>query len=386
MKTIVADRDIPFLREFLANAGKVRYLDARDISPAHLEDADILLVRSVTRVDEALLSRSRVAFVGSATAGIDHIDADYLRRRGIVFRHAPGSNAESVADYILAALYRLAAERGTTLRERTCGVVGFGNVGRRVAGRLAAAGMAVVVNDPPLEEVDRNFAQGFMIASLDEVIADCDVITLHVPLTDTDPYPTRTFIGPKEIRGLKNGAWLVNTARGEVVHSEALLRGVVEGHIDAAVLDVYESEPAVDHRLVQAARIATPHIAGYALDSKLAGAHIIADAVLEHLGVAGRAEAAVVAGTERAGQLNPPPGSLDEVAWIDALITQMYDVDADSTALKGAVRNNEDLASAFAGLRRNYPPRRLFSKYSLKRDRIPESCRHIDRSLLVELD
>ncbi len=385
MKSIVADRDIPLLHEMLAKTGKVRYVDGRAITSELLGNAEILLVRSVTQVDKRLLSGSRVVFVGSATAGIDHVDVEYLRERGIVFGHAPGSNADSVADYVVAALYRVARERASALRGRTCGVVGFGNVGSRVAARLAAAGMEVVVNDPPLQEQDPGFAPDFEVATLDDLIDCSDVVTLHVPLNDAGRHPTRSLLGPEVIRRMRKGAWLVNTARGEVVHTRALLQALAEGVVEPAILDVFEGEPIPDRRLVLNARIATPHIAGYSLDSKLAGARAVADAVLEFVGAHAPVDSAETSPSETPVELVPPPTTLDEVAWVDELITMMYDIDVDSAALKTIVRGGEDVAAGFHGLRRNYPTRRLFARYSLARGQIPEHALHVDRSLRLQV-
>ena len=227
---IVADENIPFVREAFGGVGEVRTMPGREIVCDAVRDAELLLVRSTTRVDAALLDGSGVHFVATATIGTDHVDLTHLRDRGIAFASAPGSNAESVAEYIVAALMELADRRGTRLSGATIGIVGAGNVGGRVARNARALGMSVLLNDPPLAETAR--ARG-AVADLGstspscrplDALLDADYLSFHVPLERRGPHPTFHLADAEFVGRMRRGAGLLNTARGAVVDNAALHR------------------------------------------------------------------------------------------------------------------------------------------------------------------
>ena len=362
----LADENIPFAREALGTvAAEVRRAPGSAVAPADVAGADVLWVRSVTPVSPGLLKGARrLRFVGSATAGTDHVDRAFLREQGIAFAHAPGSNAPSVADYVMTALLAVAARREEALRGKTAAVVGCGAVGSRVARRLEALGLRVLRNDPPRAEREAPAHHDFR--PLAEALAEADVATLHTPLTESGPHPTRRLIGEDQLAALPAGAWLVNTARGGVVDGTALAAALEDGHLGAAVLDVWPAEPAPSPALVRAADVATPHIAGYAFDGKVRGTAMLYRALCDHLGVAPQWDAEdVLAAEDDAFQLDAPDASLGEVAWLDALARQMYDLRADDRRLRHAVAGGdaEERAAAFTRLRRDYPRRRAFSRH-----------------------
>ena len=220
MLHITADANIPFAQQAFGALGTVRTLPGREITNGALAETDVLLVRSVTRVDAALLDGTPVRWVGTATAGTDHVDADALGQRGIAFASAPGSNAASVADWVLAALLAVAADRGEALAGRTLGIVGAGAVGGRLAARAVSLGLAVLACDPPRQSQ----GEGGLVG-LSEVLAQSDVVTLHAPLTgpaDGD-WPTWGMIDSRAVRAMRPDAWLVNAARGGIVTADAAL-------------------------------------------------------------------------------------------------------------------------------------------------------------------
>jgi erythronate-4-phosphate dehydrogenase len=215
---IVADPNIPFVQEAFGLLGEVKLVPGRQITADAVRDADVLLVRSVTRVNAALLDGSRVRFVATATIGFDHIDREYLSQKGIGFASAQGSNANSVAEYIVAAMLELGHRQKFRLRDKTLGVVGVGNVGSRVVRYAEAIGMRVLKNDPPHQRAK----QLAHFVSLERVIAEADIITLHVPLTRGGPDATFHLFGEPTLAALKRQPLLINTARGAVVDNSEL--------------------------------------------------------------------------------------------------------------------------------------------------------------------
>ncbi len=382
MLKIVADRDIPALVSTLGHVGTVIEMPGSDIGRIAVQDADVLLVRSVTRVDANLLEGADVRFVGSATSGTDHIDVDYLAARGIQFVSAPGCNAPSVADYVMAAAFSILVRLEWALQQLTVGIVGYGNVGSRVASRLRRAGATVIVNDPPLESLDPKFAGDLEAVPLNELLERSNLISLHVPLTRDVPFPTERLIGRAELDRMRRDAILINTSRGAVIDETALITSMLSSEIGPVVLDVFDNEPAPDRLLIDRAEVATPHIAGYALDSKLEGARVMADAVRAFAEVESAASDSKV--DEAREEIAPPAyvGKSD-VAWTHELIKRVYDIQRDDRHLKAAVAREADLAEAFRRLRRDYPMRRVFSHFEVDITYLPEPLQTIARAIGV---
>ncbi|HTY58756.1 MAG TPA: 4-phosphoerythronate dehydrogenase, partial [Bacteroidota bacterium] len=272
---IAVDRNIPLAGSAFAGLGNVTLLETTAVTPANVRDAGALVIRSETRVGPGLLEGSAVRFVGSATIGTDHIDIPYLASKGIAFANAPGSNANSVKEYVLAALLTLARRGGFGLRGKTLGIVGVGNVGSRVSGMARSLGMTVFENDPPRARKEG----GGAFLPLDALM-EADIVTLHVPLTRTGSDPTYHLFDAGRIGRMKPGSILLNTSRGAVVETAPLSRALRDGHIAAAVIDVWEGEPLIDTGLLGLAALGTPHIAGYSIDGKVKAAGMVRAALV----------------------------------------------------------------------------------------------------------
>lgn len=239
-------------------------VDGRSLTRAQLGDAEILLVRSVTRVDSGLLDGSNIRLVGTATSGIDHLDINYLRGREIAYFDAAGCNARAVAEYVLACGFlhgRLAFDRPGAVQ---AGIIGYGHAGKIVCSMLTALGVRCVINDPPLAEATTD--DGFV--ELEEALAS-DIVTLHVPYTETGNFPTRGLIGLTQLRRLRPGALLINAARGRVVDEGSLVAWLKQRAHTAVAIDCWAGEPAVDLALLRLAALATPHIAGHTSEARL---------------------------------------------------------------------------------------------------------------------
>ena len=258
-------------------SGEVEVLGGRDITSQKVADADALLVRSITPVNEQLLSGSRVRFVGTATIGFDHVDLAYLERNGIGFASAPGSNANSAAEYVIAALLEIGRRHNIRLEGKSIGVIGVGNVGSRVARKCEALGMHVLRNDPPLQ---RQTGDPQYVPL--EALYDCDFITIHTPLTREGIDKTFHLADAGFFSSLKPGAVFLNASRGAVVDSPALQQAIRAGRLRAVVLDVWEDEPDIDTGLLEMVDLGTPHIAGYSYDGKVAGMIMIYNALCAH--------------------------------------------------------------------------------------------------------
>ena len=277
---IIEDANIPFVAECFSSIGEVEIVPSREITPSVIGDADVLLVRSITRVDSDLLAGSKVRFVATATIGFEHIDVEYLASHNIGFASAPGSNANSVAEYVVAALLSVAKKNKIQLAGKSIGIIGVGNVGSRVTQKCAALGMKVLLNDPSLQRETGDVKY----LPLEELY-DCDFITLHTPLTFEGIDKTFHLADEKFFKSLKPGCVFLNTSRGAVVDTNALKVAIRSGKLEAVVLDVWENEPNIDTELLKMVDIGTPHIAGYSLDGKVAGMIMIYKALCEHFGI-----------------------------------------------------------------------------------------------------
>ena len=352
---IVADDKIPFLKGVLEPYAEVIYLPGKSISKNDLLDADALLIRTRTKCNEALLNGSSVRFIGTATIGIDHIDAEYCRKNKITWTSAPGCNSSSVQQYIAAALLELQKDRGFILKGKTIGVIGVGNVGSKVAKLAFAMGMKVLLNDPP--RARKEGPAGFV--PIDTVLSDSDIITLHVPLNVSGQDATYHLINDKVISKLHKKIWLVNSSRGEVADSAALKSALQSGLISGAVIDVWENEPDIDLELLNEAYIATPHIAGYSTDGKANGTAMVVNSLSRHFGISL---------SDWYPENLPQPefpvleidcnGRNSEEILMEAVL-HSYDIASDD-------RNLKQSPSTFEKLRGDYRLRREFSAYTVK--------------------
>ena len=342
---IVADANMPGLEPFAA-MGIVTRVEGRNLTRQQLGDADVLLVRSVTRVDAALLAVSRVRFVGSATIGTDHVDLTYLQQQGIRFAHAPGCNARAVAEYVLQAVLLLCLAGNRSPRGASVSVVGLGNVGHRVADWLADLGMQVRACDPPLAE--QGYSGPYRLESLDAIL-DADLITLHVPLTDRGDHATRHLLDADRLARLSASQMLINTCRGPVIDNQALLASLQAGQGPATILDVWESEPRVPPSLFEQVLLGSPHIAGYSAEGKLKGTQMLYLAFCDWLGVT----AAPAPQAERNGIIRQAVANEEDLLRV---LQVAYRLAVDHQALGNSLGAAEP-ATAFDRLRKEYPVR-----------------------------
>jgi erythronate-4-phosphate dehydrogenase len=372
---IVADANIPYAGEAFSGLGEVHSVPGHKIDSGVVNGADVLLVRSVTRVDEALLRGSAVRFVGSATIGTDHVDRAYLRAHDIAFAHAPGSNAQSVVEYVFAALLAVAAAEDRPPRKRTVGVVGCGHIGGRLAARLPALGVRVLRCDPPLADAAEAAGRSHSFVPLATVLAEADVVTLHPPLTRSGPHPSFHLVGAGELAAMRPHALLVNASRGAVVDNRALREALEKGQIGGAVLDVWEGEPTPDLDLLRRTRLATPHIAGYSFDGKVQGTAMLYDALVDWLGTPSTWDADAVLAADGLEPLHPPDAAGDAV-WLDALVRQAYDVRADDARMRELLSLPADaVGTQFHRLRKTYPRRRAWEHYAVEAEAVPPHLR-----------
>lgn len=355
---IVADENIPGVEQAFAPLGEVVCLPGRQLSKADCAQADILLVRSVTRVDAALLEGSRVRFVATATIGEDHLDKAFLRAAGIGWASAPGSNAESVVEYVISAICRLEGALDHLLQGARVGIIGMGNVGSSLYRRLSGLGVKCLAYDPLIPQ------QRYPVLGTLESVLEAEIICLHTPLTHSGSHPSHHLLNKQRLENLRPGTTVVNAGRGAVIDNQALLTHL-EGHHDiSVVLDVWEGEPDINLELMKRVDLATPHIAGYSMDGKLAGTAMIYRACREYLGLP--PVPASSTREERIGMSVRPRGNAAAVI-ADAVLS-VYDIAADDQRLRGLLLRPGDATAAqcFDQLRRDYPVRREFASYFIE--------------------
>jgi len=357
---IVADKAIPFLQHFFSPLGEITAVDGHHITPQLVRDADVLLVRTVTRVDEDLLTGSSIRFVGSPTSGTDHLDLRWLEQAGVDWVAAPGCNARSVAEYVLSALLVLTESAGRGLDGMRAGIIGCGKAGSAVMGMLRAIGVECVLHDPPLQAA----SGGAEYQSLSAALAT-DIVTLHVPLTRNGPHATAGLVDAKFLDSLKPDAILVNTARGEVVDEAALL-GVLRTRSDLrAIIDVWANEPGVNAELLQEADIATPHIAGYSTDGRLRATAAIAGALRRVAGAGALDIPLPELPDPGVPEVHIAPG-MDPMSAVQLAVLSSYDVRSDAIVLRRLAQGDAAaLARGFSEARNAYPLRREFSAHGV---------------------
>jgi len=347
--SIVADENIAGASSCFNEFGTVRTISGRQLRNSDLTDVDVLLVRSITPVNENLLAGTAVKFVGTATSGFDHVDRAYLTERGISFAHAPGANANSVVEYVLGAVASVDDKLECLFNGGSIGVIGYGNIGKLLATRLVALGLSCKVYDPWLEH--KNIPGR---ASLAEVL-QCEVISVHAELTRKNPWPSFHLLGEAELFGMQEGALLINASRGPVVDNSALQHYLEKKHGANVVLDVWEDEPRVSEKLLSRVRFGTAHIAGYSMDGKLLATSMLKEALLQYLNLP------VPRGRKnRSGDVISLVEAHSGAELLRMLLRHHYDISEDDQMLRAAIRgqSSDAAAAAFDSLRKKYRSRR----------------------------
>ena len=356
---IFADKNILAVQANFSRHGELHFFDGRSVCQADLVDADALLVRSITSIDESLIGGTKIRFVGTATSGIDHVDTAYLRDAGIHFVDAKGSNANAVVDYCFTALAFAALHRGFSLAGSRVGIIGAGAVGGLFSTKLEVLGVEVRCYDPFLAVTAQGNRKYYSL----EAVLECDVVSLHVPLTSAAVHPTRNLIGAAELTALTKNAILINACRGGVVDEVALKRLLLKREDIMTVFDVWANEPAIDSSLAQSVDIATPHIAGYSAQAKSNATKILAQAFEGYFRLGADMEVEVDEGNSDVVVVEGAPGKLTQ--W-STLLTALR-LDELSEQFKRALRDGAG-AAAFDTFRQKLLTRREFINRPLRRD------------------
>lgn len=363
---IVADENIPLLDEFFSEIcqSNLITLAGRDMRQADLVDADILLVRSITQVNEALLKGTKVKFVGTCTIGTDHLDIDYLQAKNIRFTNAPGCNAQAVVEYVLSSLITLGERKQVNWRDLSVGVVGAGNVGGLLYKTLKALQVEVHAYDPNVSQ--------FASKEHSTAVWQQDVVTLHTPITREGDYKTRHLVNADRLESMKKNACIINSCRGAVVDNAALSKHL-ENHPEfMAVMDVWEHEPTPNDYLIKQCLLATPHIAGYSLDGKYLGTAMIYEAVCEFLALPIRMKLPQL--VPQGGLRKISTGHEAEMPYIlNKVIRSGYDVRDDHFRMLSLLGlDDDDKAKAFDVLRKQYPLRRDLNTLTISAKRLSQ--------------
>ncbi len=354
---LVVDENIASAKQAFNQFGEILLTNGRDICNDILREADVLIVRSITNVNENLLANTNIKFVGTATIGTEHIDIDYLNKKEIVFASSKGCNADSVAEYVFTSLIKIASERNLTLKDKTIGFIGVGNIGSKIVNIEQMLGLKVLKNDPPKERA----GIGTDYVSLEEAL-QADIITLHVPLNRTGIDKTVHLLDSERLNKIKANAVLINTSRGEVVDNTALLNSISDRKLNV-VLDVWEDEPFINPGLLQKVILSTPHIAGYSLEGKINGTKMIYDALCKF--TANPNEWQPVFPPIEKSEIELPAGKSVEQK-LHFIFKQIYNITNDDVLLRGILRIDEKERGAFFDkLRKEYPVRREFNNYTI---------------------
>ena len=356
---ILADSNMPLAFEAFSTLGETTLLDGRLITPEDLRGVGLLFTRSTTKINATLLAHvDRLQFYGSAVIGTDHIDIPLLEQRKIPWSAAPGCNAESVAQYFTTALLLIARRHNFRLRGKTLGLIGAGNVGKKIIPKARALGLEILVSDPPRQR-DPNDTDAQKFLPLAEILPQADILTLHVPLNNDGVDCTRHLLNAGNLPQLKPNVLLLNAARGPVIDNTALLAHLRNRPKTLCVLDTWEGEPRCNPGLLPHLQFATPHIAGHSYEGKLNGTRLVYLAACRHLNRTPTFDF----------PLPPPPCPefladantyADPEDLLHDLVLATYDLPADDTAFRASF-NSPDPVKTFDLLRANYPCRREFS-------------------------
>ena len=353
----VVDENIALAEEAFSQFGDVLLIGGRQITNEFLRNADALIVRSITYVDENLLQNTNIKFVGTATIGTDHIDTYYLNKNNIAFADANGCNADSVVEYVFTALLKIAVDNNLTLKNRSIGIIGVGNIGSRVVKYAEALGLKVYKNDLPKQRA----GEGSNYVSLEKAL-QADIITLHVPLNKTGIDKTFHLLDEKKINELKNNTIIINSSRGGVVDNKALLDLIDKKHFKV-ILDVWEGEPMINTDLLQKIHVGSAHVAGYSLEGKVNGTKMIYDAICKFTNQLNDWEPKLSTVENNIIDISSAK-NLEEK--LNLIFKQIYNIAKDDSQMREMIEMDKSLRSAyFDKLRKEYPLRREFTNYTV---------------------
>ncbi|MFT5756688.1 MAG: erythronate-4-phosphate dehydrogenase [Alteromonadaceae bacterium] len=353
---IYYDENMPFAKEFFGDLGQLQPFSGRDVSAEQVKDADVLLVRSITKVNKALLQQNNnCKFVGTATIGVDHIDQTYLTNRNITFSSAPGCNAISVAEYVMSALVIMSERYLIDLFSLTVGIVGAGNTGTKLTEKLDALGINYLLCDPLLVEESDDSRQ---FSTLDDVLK-CDVISLHVPITTKGEHATYHLLNEQRLGCLKDSQILINACRGEVIDNQCLLNLKKQGLKTKIILDVWENEPNILIDLIDYTDIASAHIAGYSLEGKARGTEMLYQALCKTLNIAPEKQLSQFLPSAQIDYIEIKQ-DFNEIL-LNQLVKMVYDVRRDDAIFRQKIDRQQLTAQSFDNIRKTYPARREFS-------------------------
>lgn len=365
---IVADQNIPQVKSAFSALGHVELLPGREITRDHLHDCQCLLVRTVTTIDKNLLHDTPVQFIGSATIGTDHVDLDYLQQQGITFSNAAGCNAEAAAEYVISGIFALSQQKNVDPFTRKAGIIGCGNVGSNLLKKLQTLGIEVLVCDPPkAEQGDKTIDY----VDFDTIVNECDLISLHVPLTHKGRHPTHHLLNQRSLSQLKKDCLLINAARGPVIDNQALSRVITQRHDLITFLDTWENEPSLSRSLLEKVDLATPHIAGYSVEGRLRSTQMIFDAACRHFDNSNH--------WKMSDQLSQPETigrieACDSLDFWQQLFQKHHDIWQDNLTLKNTSElSDSNFAQHFDSLRKVYPNRLEYDRYILNNHQIVDS-------------
>src|ERR1035438_4194040 len=350
---IVADENIIFVDEAFSGLGDVHLYSGREITNALLKDADVLLVRSITEVNASLLDGTNIKFVGTATIGTDHVDTAYLAEKGIYFTDARGCNSDAVAEYVFTALLNISNEQKFTLKGKSIGVVGVGNIGSRIVRLAGTLGMKVLQNDPPLKRK----TGGELFLDLKDLM-DVDIITFHVPLNMQGEDRTFHLFDYEKINSLKDGAIIINASRGPVIENNPLDQLIGKKKF-TAVLDVWENEPEINMNLLQNIRFGSPHIAGYSYEGKFNGTAILYNALCSFLKKKPRWLPKIPPAENSLISIN---GNSTPEKELFKAVNHIYNISLDDNNIRGIFKADNP-GKYFDNLRKTYNLRREFLNY-----------------------
>lgn len=353
MKNIIIDDAVPFAQEMFSSLGKVTCIPGKEIQPKHLKTADALIVRSRTQVNQSLIEKSPVQFVGSTVVGLDHIDQPLLKAKKIAFYSAQGCNANSVAEYVITCIINYAKQKHMHLEGKTLGIIGVGNVGKQVQQKAIALGLTVLANDPPrqVKETDKEFVNL-------ETALTADIISFHTPLNFTGQHPSHHLLNQNNFHQVNQQALIINAARGGIIDENSWINYVYQAPNLTSIIDCWENEPTINTKLHAIASIATPHIAGHALEAKIKGSLM---AYKELCSFWNQTES-----TDWQQHLPKMPNTIHAETTsstqsdIYAILAQCYQPINDHQAIN--LTNSAD----FESYRRHYPIRREWSEYHVK--------------------